>query len=192
VAYFSSYFAGYFDALTGSIAEGVGLSEGTSTAEAVGTWIVEAVGESAGTGTAEATAESTVEAVAEAAGAAESLGIADVPVAEPYSETPAGRKKRRKYVIEIDGQVFVTESIAEAQAVLAQAQTLAVKHVETVVKSARHLGPAKPKIAAPPELASEVKAIEKVYSDAYRDAEIQALLALQAEQDDEEALLLLI
>ena len=118
----------------------------------------------------------------------------------PYRETPAGRK-RRKYAVEIDGQTFVTESLDEARSLLERARAIAEPKamesarlvVEKAIRRAKRVaGIQKPKIQAPPELREEVRAVRKVYDDALRDAEIALLLALKAEQDDEEALLLLI
>ena len=125
--------------------------------------------------------------------------------AEEYRETPAGRRRRRRYAIEIDGRQFVTESLAEAEALLRQAQSLAPKaaerQAERIVKRAVRTGEARtvalpvPTISAPPELEDAARQAREQIAAAYRDAalvaEIQLLLQLQQELDDEEALLLL-
>ena len=124
------------------------------------------------------------------------------PVVVP-TVTPAGRgrRTRRRYVVEIDGQEFVTDSIEQAQAHLDRAKALAVRQaqerasevVERAIAKARSIGPAAvkpPVIKAPKELQTQVEAIQQLYRDAALAAEIQVLMALQAEMDDEETILL--
>jgi hypothetical protein len=128
-----------------------------------------------------------------------------------YSETPAGRGggRRRRYTVEIDGQEFVVGSVAEAIALLdraaALAETAAAKSAEQVVedalRKARRIGKVSgvtlkpPTIRVAPELrdalSASQRAIEQAYKDAAIAAEIQALLAFEAEMDDEDILLLL-
>jgi hypothetical protein len=104
-------------------------------------------------------------------------------------------------VLEIDGQEFVTESLEEAHALLSKAKVLAQTQaqeaaeavVEKAIAKARRIGSAAvkpPAITAPAELQSQVDAIRQVYRDAAMVAEMQVLMALQAEQDDEETILL--
>ena len=119
--------------------------------------------------------------------------------------TGAGRAKRRsrKYVVEIDGQEFVTESLDEARALLAKAKALATRHAEQVaaevvekaIAKARKVGTVdarvqQPVIIAPIELQAEAEVIRGIYRDAAINAELQAMMAIQAERDDEEVLLL--
>lgn len=115
----------------------------------------------------------------------------------------AGRsRRRRRYVVEIDGQLFDVDSAEEATALLQQAATLAAKAAETaaqaVVKArlpqARSLGKVKPvtlsariKTNAPetPQLAQAKSAIQRIYDEAAQRAELQLLLERQAADDDE-------
>ncbi len=127
---------------------------------------------------------------------------APVPV-ERYTETPAGRRRKRYYV-EIDGQEFQVANPTEALALLdrakALAQRVAPQTAEQVVAKAIRKAQAPavktPEIKASPELAEVVakprQDIERIYRDAALAAEIRLLMELRAEQDDEEALLLLI
>ena len=124
--------------------------------------------------------------------------------------TPAGRsRRRRKYVVEIDGQEFVVDDEQQAQALLDRAKDLARKAAEAqaaeVVKkvSPRALRTGKtkritlkaPAIAGPkeldPEIAKARAEIKQIYLDAAIVAELQLLLMLQQLNDDEEAILLL-
>ena len=131
-------------------------------------------------------------------------GTVEPPVEpEDYRETPAGRRRKRYYV-EIDGQEFQVANPTEALALLdrakALAQQVAPETAEKVVAKAIRKAQA-PKVAAPeikasPEIAKAVEPakqdIERIYRDAAMAAEIRLLMELRAEQDDEEALLLLI
>lgn len=128
----------------------------------------------------------------------------------PRRDTGAGSsRRRRRYVVTIDGQDFIVESEAHARALLDRAAELAEKAAaevaeqaaERALPKARRIGRAPqikveaPTIQAPPELrdlAREAQArIERVYASAARDAEIALLLKWQQELEDEETLLLL-
>ena len=116
-------------------------------------------------------------------------------------ERPAGRKR---YYVEIDGQEFPVANPTEALALLdrakALAQRVAPETAEKVVAKAIRKAQAPkvktPAIKASPEIAKDVEPakqdIERIYRDAAMAAEIRLLMELRAEQDDEEALLLLI
>ena len=132
-------------------------------------------------------------------------------VAEVESRvTPAGKKlRRRKYVVEIDGQDFEVESEQQAYALLDRAKTLAKKAAEAKAseviekvkprairtRKAGRITLKAPDIGGPQELSAEIlKAqaeIRQIYLDAAIVAELQLLLMLQQINDDEEALLLL-
>jgi hypothetical protein len=134
------------------------------------------------------------------------------PDPEPTPEqgqVPAGRSKRqRKYIVEIDGQEFVVESVSEALRLLDTAQALARKQAKERIEStvakglpkATRLGkveavqPQKITITGSLPLYKEIQAakdrIERIYRDAALTAELRLLMALDAERDDEEAILL--
>ena len=135
--------------------------------------------------------------------------VAEEPAAES-AVVPAGRKtRRRKYVVEIDGQDFEVESEQQAYALLDRAKALAKKAAEA--KAAEVIAKVTPRairtrksnritlkppvIEGPGELSAEIlKAraeIKQIYADAAIVAELQLLLMLQQLNDDEEALLLL-
>lgn len=129
--------------------------------------------------------------------------------APDVAQTPAGRaKKRRKYVVEVDGQEFTVESAQQAQALLDRATSLAhkaaeataTKLVEDATPKAIRLGKVKPVTLKPPvltgpdefstELTLARERIKRIYLDAAIVAELRILMAFEAERDDEEAILL--
>ncbi len=123
-------------------------------------------------------------------------------------QTQAGRKQRRKYLVEIDGQEFLVGSVEEALSLLNKAaelaETIAKRDIEQTVQKAlpkaRRLGkvdPVQPKLleitgSLPlyKELVATKNRIERIYRDAAITAELRLYMALQAEQDDEDVLLL--
>lgn len=121
----------------------------------------------------------------------------------------AGRSRRRRLFVQIDGKDFEVESAQHAQALLDQAKALA-RQVALQQAEARltvHLATnprVRPKIERPrivthnPELhlivAQTRRTISNVYKAAYRDAEIALRLAAQMrddESDDEDLMMLL-
>ena len=135
--------------------------------------------------------------------------VAEEPAAES-AVVPAGRKtRRRKYVVEIDGQDFEVESEQQAYALLDRAKTLAKKAAEAKAseviekvkprairtRKAGRITLKAPDIGGPQELSAELQKaqaeIRQIYLDAAIVAELQLLLMLQQLNDDEEAILLL-
>lgn len=122
----------------------------------------------------------------------------------PTTQTPAGRSRKRYYV-EIDGQRFLVNSQAEAQELLSHAKALAERAADraaeqvetkrrTQVKVTRvKLRP--PKVTASPELhldLTDIRAqLKRVYEDAAMALEMRLLFQKQAEEDDDESLILL-
>jgi len=138
----------------------------------------------------------------------------EVVVVVPSGEKPAGKPKKRKrrYQVEIDGEVIEVSSVDEAQAILdevrAKAEETAKLAISRAVKAKRK--PARevikdarkalqvPEISVPDSLQDYatrmVDQIKAQYESALRSIEIGALLARQdyiLEQDDEEILMLL-
>jgi hypothetical protein len=117
---------------------------------------------------------------------------------EPVSENKgAGRpkKKRRRLIVEIDGQDFEVSSEDDALALLEQARQLAVVEVEKARAAPVRVnhGIQRPRIVAKtpelkPVIAKAKREIANLYDDAIRDLEIRALIA-KADEDEEEALL---
>ena len=122
---------------------------------------------------------------------------------------PAGRKRRRKLEVEIDGQVFEVESLDHAQALLDRAKAIALSKaaeiVEPIVEKRMASMPPKGRpirVPAPQisthsdELVSMVvrfrHEIAKIYRQAALDAEIRLRLQLQEIDDDDETILLLL
>lgn len=141
------------------------------------------------------------------------FGFADltsgVVVEAPSAPTPAGRSKRRRrrYVIEIDGQEFEVDSVEEAEALLIKAKALAQDVIEGVLKREvkrarrrkRAISVPAPVIASPDSalqsLVSTYRAeIEALYQSATVDAEIRRLIQrrLADEQDEEDAVIALL
>jgi hypothetical protein len=127
------------------------------------------------------------------------------PEPEAPTVTPAGRKKRR-YVVEIDGQQFQVDSPSHAVALLERAKELARVHAEELaakaVPTSRKVGKRPvaiptPRITSPdPELRHVVREARKSFNDLYRETAIEVELAYLmarklADEDEEEALLLL-
>ena len=122
----------------------------------------------------------------------------------------AGRssRRRRQYFVEVDGQTFVVESEAHAQAILDRAAELAervaTEQAQQVVE--KRLAKSAVRVVAPvqltePEIATNVpidlepyrQRIARAYAEAERLAEMRLMLERQmALEDEEEALLLLL
>ena len=126
------------------------------------------------------------------------------------ASTGAGRRKRRrKYVVEIDGEEFIVDSEQQAMALLDRAKALAQQAarakadevVEKVMPRAMRIGKTRKIILKPPtisgssalseEIRQEQAAIRQIYLDAAVAAELRLLLLLQQMQDDEETIILL-
>lgn len=141
---------------------------------------------------------------------AEEAAQAPAPAPQPGGQTPAGRPKRRQLVVEIDGQDVVVESEAQAQALLdeqleqaKQAADLAMQRAakaqrrpaRKVLQDARRALVA-PTIVAPEFLSAEAQKVSEqiraLYASAIQTIEIGVLLRRQAEEDDEEALVMLL
>jgi hypothetical protein len=128
------------------------------------------------------------------------------PDPEPTGQTPAGSSRRRKrYYVEIDGQQFPVASPAEAEQVLQHARALAERAAEQTAErvvekrtASAKVAPvtlAPPVITASPELHLDLtdirRQLQRVYQGMAMAAEMRLLLAKQAEQDEEEAIFLL-
>lgn len=135
-----------------------------------------------------------------------SVATAPAPGVDAPVQTPAGKPRPRRYFLEIDGQTFEVSSPAHAQAVLDRARELAQAHAEKlaqqVVPKKRKTGKRPvslqtPQISSPdPELKEIVQQARQSINAIYRRAAIDAELALlllqrMAEEDEEDALLLL-
>jgi hypothetical protein len=130
------------------------------------------------------------------------------PEPEPeVAQTPAGISRKRRLYVEIDGQQFPVESVAEATELLQRARALAEKQADeravvATKKLKRKRVVPKVRIAAPvitvsPEIAVDVSPlivdIERLYRQAEETAELRLLLLKQmADEDDEDDVLLLL
>ena len=133
----------------------------------------------------------------------------DAPVVVATATKHAGRKRRRKYIVEVDGQEFEVESQQQAVAILDRARETAKQSAEQMAEEVLakvspktvRVGKAKtivlkpPVIEGSPELSAEIKrtreAVAKIYAEAEQVAELRLLLLLKEMQDEEEAILLL-
>jgi hypothetical protein len=127
------------------------------------------------------------------------------PPPAPPADTGAGKSKRRRYFVEIDGQQFEVANAADAYQLLDRARALAERAAETKAKkveakAARAQKPRPiriqaPKITASPELQLDLapirRDIARIYDSAAALAELRVLLARAIEEDEEESLLLL-
>jgi hypothetical protein len=135
-------------------------------------------------------------------------------------EQPAGgrpSRKRRKYQVEIDGQAFSVDSPAEAQQLLEQAEELARQQAEQAAERAANAPKrAKRKIIADArkvlktpdvrmiaddeedaellEAAAQefIARINELYADTMRAIEIGALLRVQIDNDEDDAIVALL
>lgn len=119
--------------------------------------------------------------------------------AEPASATGAGRKRRRrKYIVEIDGQDFAVDTVDEAEELISKAKAI----METIVERARanvtviQHGIKLPQIRTPdaalvPVVQKARKELRSIYDEVKRDLEIRYLFAKAQEDEDEEIIRLL-
>jgi hypothetical protein len=119
--------------------------------------------------------------------------------------TGAGRSHRRRYYIDIDGQTFPVDSAEHARALLERAREIAASHAreiaEKVAPRSRKVGKKPiplptPHISSPDaELTEIISAARNAINDLYRTAAIEAeiafLLRKAAEDDEDDALMLL-
>lgn len=126
-------------------------------------------------------------------------------------QQPAGssRKQRRRYEVEIDGQVFPVESIDQARALLERARELATKQAASVAESvvrtrltskAPERKPIRvpvPQISTPDAALANIviatrHSIARIYREQAMVAEIRMRMQqMEREQDEEDVLLLL-
>lgn len=120
---------------------------------------------------------------------------------------PAGRKVRRRYIVEIDGRDFEVESVAHARALLEQAREVAARNAPIVaqriatqrVQTNRPVHTPAPLIETDAEeLRPLVKEARSAITAIYRKASIEAEIALRLQkkiteddEDDDDILLLL-
>jgi hypothetical protein len=200
---------------------GVADLDATGTLTAAGTLVINGAADLTGvanditalgtlsiTGTADLDATGTLTA----AGSLVISGVADLTgiVGDLVTTRHAGRKRRkRRYIVEVDGQEFEVENQQQAVAVLDRAREAAQQAAEAqaeevlakVTPRATRVGRANtivlkpPVIDGPAELSAEMararEAIAKTYADAALAAELRLLLLLQQMQEDEETILLL-
>jgi hypothetical protein len=117
----------------------------------------------------------------------------------------AGRpRRRRKYFVEIDGQSFPVDSVAEAQALLEQARQIAPQHAEqeaeAAVQQAQVTGePIRiviPKISASKALQPVVREhkaeLARIYSEANKRANLELAMRAALEEEEDEAITVLL
>lgn len=123
--------------------------------------------------------------------------------------TAAGRSRKRRYYVEIDGQQFPVESAEEARQLLQQARAIAERQAEQKgEKATRQLRRKKvvpkvriepPNITASPEIRADlvpvIDDIKRLYVKAAELAELRLLMLRrirEEDDDDEDDLLLLL
>jgi hypothetical protein len=191
----------------------VGAAGGAATAAADGRVSVWSAGRADGSATATANGYASVWSAGSADGAATVVGVGYttggvVPVDEGTKAGGRVRRARRRerYWFEVNGEVFVADSIAEIEAVMAQVTEIAERQAPVAAQAkAARVAPGRPVRVAPPKLRYETdeiavarvindarRKLAKIYADAARDAEIQALLARRLQdEDDEESIMVL-
>lgn len=115
------------------------------------------------------------------------------------------RRYKKPYIVTVDGEDFVVNSLAEAEELLFDAKEALEEAVRVPEKPAqtdkvlpvkapriRVSGPTGPDLNKLVEIvAAKRKEFREIYTDAERNIELSYLLRIAAEDDDEEALLLL-
>ena len=127
------------------------------------------------------------------------------PADEPYPK-PAGRIRRRRYLVEIDDRTFEVESPEHAYSLLERAAEMARAHAKTIVApiaqrrvaTNRPVPTPTPAISADaPELSEIVREARKRITDIYRKALVEEEIRLRLEsklkeEDDDDDILLLL
>lgn len=119
------------------------------------------------------------------------------PEPEPTQQKAAGRARRRKrLVVEIDGQDFEVSSAQEAGELLAKARQIATQAIQKARTAPLRVsrGIPRPRITTQaPELRQVVaqarREIGSLYDSLSRDMEIAALMRKREEDQEEEALI---
>jgi hypothetical protein len=116
--------------------------------------------------------------------------------------TPAGKSRKHRYFVEVDGETFEAESASHALAILDRALELAPKAAEEAAEEveqklarhnvARRIGLATPKVAtdAPINLEPFRERLKQIYRNAAVEAELrlhEAILMRMEEEDDDRA-----
>lgn len=131
--------------------------------------------------------------------------VPPTPDPAPEQVHAGSNRRRRRYYVEIDSQQFDVANAAEALQLLERARALAevaaeAKAKKVEAKAARATKPrpvrlAAPKITASPELKLDLapirQEIARIYDSQAALAELRLLLQRAIEEDEEEALLLL-
>lgn len=132
------------------------------------------------------------------------------PAEEPRKQGAGRSKKRRRYTVEVDGEEFPVDSLAEAEAIFAQVREAAQEKAQQVLQRAakaekrpsrKVLADARKALPAPvittdAPVSAAVDAlmaeIEALYRSTLQTVEIGALLKRQADEDEDETILMLI
>lgn len=122
----------------------------------------------------------------------------------PTTQTPAGRSKRHRYFVQIDGHDFEVRSQQEAVEILQQAAAIADRAAEKAAERKAQSLPKTPKVQpvalkppvittnAPIDITPYLHAIERAYRNAAAAAEMRLLLEAQMREEDEIAAYLLL
>lgn len=109
---------------------------------------------------------------------------------------PQRKRKQRRMVVEVDGEMFEVSSIVEAEQLLARATEVAEQQIAKAplkkrVTLVREIPQIKTDVPILRPVVMEARQrIRKVYEDAARDAEIARLLMQRVREEDEEDALL--
>ena len=128
---------------------------------------------------------------------------------EGARSTGAGRRRKRRYYVEVDGEDIAVESPQQALAILDRvredarktAEARAAEVLQKVAPKALRVGKTKKIILDAPEVSGSSEfndaiqraneAIRKIYAEAAMVAELQLLMLLQLQRDEEETIILL-
>ena len=131
-----------------------------------------------------------------------------IPGPEPTpSAAPTGRRRKKRYVVEVDGELFDVDNIAQAESILQRVRDLAEESAERDVKT--EIAPKPPRIkiltrtgkaTTSQVLKREVKRTQTVVRKAYNEAakriavnrELSDLMLKSIEREDEDAAAMLL
>ena len=128
------------------------------------------------------------------------VGVEPEPEPEPSPRKGASKRKRKRYVVEVDGQLIPAASIAEVQAVLANARELAQQTAPKDVRPKVRIKPPRVAVrtASGPSTSQtiqrEVRRTQDFINTTYRRAqesldrtlEIAMLMRRKMQEDDDE------
>jgi hypothetical protein len=128
--------------------------------------------------------------------------LAFQPCYQQVNSTGAGRPRRTRYIVRVNGQEFsastpegAREIIRQAQALAKRAAELAAKREAVTIQKVRDLPRQAPKIVGPPELRKEIRAANRQIRETYQQTAIDyelIMLFKESQRIEDETLTILL